>query len=137
MFTPLNRHVIILVYNITNINVINNYKIVQGDRESSTVSFDSNWRYCMTRAKNKYFKTIIYVFAITILLNVIAWNSVSFCDFYVENIFPLWAPLFGLFTEATGSSVGEIMLAIAIILVVLTVLFSSVLQILIYRVLAS
>ncbi len=71
-------------------------------------------------------KTIICVMLLTLVLNVVAWNSVTFCDFYIQNIFPIWGPVFGLFTELTGKAVGEMMLVIGILLVVLLVLLSVV-----------
>lgn len=61
---------------------------------------------------------------ITAILNITAWNSIGFCDWYVDHIFPLWGPMYGIFTELTGRSVGEIMIAIAAVLLVCTAVFS-------------
>lgn len=52
----------------------------------------------------------------TILMNVIAWQSNSFCDFYVKNIFPIWINTYGRITGLFSISIGEIMIALGLIL---------------------
>ncbi len=64
------------------------------------------------------------VFLLTVLLNVLAWNSEAFCDLYVEYVFPLWGPLYGVFTGLTRLSVGEFMIALGVMLLGLTAVFS-------------
>lgn len=53
---------------------------------------------------------------LTIALNLLAWKSMEFCDFYVENIFPVWHDIFGSLTDLSSKSVGEIMIALFVIL---------------------
>lgn len=72
--------------------------------------------------KNK--KTIIYIsIAIaTILLNVLAWSSKAFCDAYIAYIFPVWVNTYGRLTGVLPFSVGEWLLAAAVVLMVAAVL---------------
>lgn len=52
----------------------------------------------------------------TVLLNILAWLSRGFCDFYVEKIFPLWLNTYSRFTSVFPFSVGEILIISGIIL---------------------
>lgn len=67
---------------------------------------------------------IIYVsiVAVTVLLNVVAWNSNAFCDWYIKYIFPIWINTYGRVTGWVPFSVGEILLLLAVIAVVVWVL---------------
>lgn len=52
------------------------------------------------------------------LLNVASWKSISFSDWYVEHIFPIWLNTYARFTSILPFSVGEIMLVIAVLVTV-------------------
>lgn len=54
----------------------------------------------------------------TVLLNIIAWTSKDFCDFYVENVFPIWLYTYGRLTSLFSFSVGEVMIVILCVLLV-------------------
>ncbi len=56
---------------------------------------------------------------LTLLLNVIAWNSTAFCDNYMKYIFPVWVNTYGRLTGMFPFSVGEIMLGLAVVLAAL------------------
>lgn len=58
------------------------------------------------------------VAAVTIVLNLIAWNSTAFCDAYIQYIFPIWVNSYGRLTGLLPFSLGEIMLALGAGLVV-------------------
>ena len=61
-----------------------------------------------TRQKNKIPLIIkLLIFAITIFLNVLSWNSHAFCDWYIENILPLWVNTYSRFFSIFPVSVGE------------------------------
>ena len=62
------------------------------------------------------------IIAVTILINLISWNSRAFSDWYRENIFILWGPLYGTVTGITDRSVGEIMLGVATVLILLFII---------------
>ena len=64
---------------------------------------------------------IVYmcIVAATILLNIIAWNSNAFCDWYIKYIFPIWVNTYGRVSGLVPFSVGEILLLVAVIAVVL------------------
>jgi len=50
-----------------------------------------------------------------ILVNIIAWTSRSFCDYYVEHIFPVLGSTYSKITAAAFFSVGECMIVFAIL----------------------
>ena len=52
-----------------------------------------------------------------ILLNIAAWNSAAFCDWYIAHVFPLWVNTYGRLTGLFPFSVGEWLLLAGIILV--------------------
>ena len=60
----------------------------------------------------------------TILLNVAAWNSRAFSDWYMMNILPLWVNSYGWFTGLFPFSVGEFMLIAGAVLVIVAVLLA-------------
>ena len=49
-----------------------------------------------------------------VLLNVLAWKSTPFCDFYQKWIYPLWAQTYGRVTSQLPFSFGELLIAIAV-----------------------
>lgn len=57
-------------------------------------------------------RSIIFVSIglLTVLLNVAAWNSRAFSDWYIAGIFPIWVNLYGRVTGLFPFSVGEWML---------------------------
>lgn len=69
----------------------------------------------MKKRKSK----IIYISiaAVTVLLNVIGWNSTAFCDAYIAAVFPIWVNTYGRLTGLAPFSVGEIMLVLGVMLV--------------------
>lgn len=52
---------------------------------------------------------IVYIgiAALTALLNVAAWNSAAFSDWYIEYVFPIWVGTYGRVTGWFPFSVGE------------------------------
>ena len=62
----------------------------------------------------KYF--LLSAAGLAVLLNVLAWKSTVFCDFYVEHIFPLWLSTYGKWTSEFPFSVGEVMIVLAVTL---------------------
>mgnify|MGYP001018572649 CR=1 FL=1 len=67
----------------------------------------------------------IKVFAVvlgTVILNVIAWHSTAFCDFYVRYIFPVWVNTYGRLSGIWNFSVGELMIAVGLLMTAAAVL---------------
>lgn len=64
--------------------------------------------------------------AIAVVLNLIGWRSPSFCDWYVENIFPVWAESYGRFTGLFSFSVGEWLLYAGAFLVMLLLVWGAI-----------
>ena len=63
---------------------------------------------------HKYF--LLSAAALAVFVNVLAWKSTAFCDFYVKNIFPIWLNTYGKWTSAFPFSVGEVMIVLAVTL---------------------
>lgn len=57
--------------------------------------------------------------ALVVILNVAAWNSAVFSDWYIANVFPIWVNTYGRLTGLFSFSVGEWLLAAGVVLVVL------------------
>lgn len=72
--------------------------------------------------KHKRRYLYIAILAGVILLNITAWLSTPFCDFYISKIFPIWVNTYGRFTALFPFSVGELMLVAAVLLVVAVLL---------------
>lgn len=72
--------------------------------------------------KRRYLYIYIAILAGVILLNITAWLSTPFCDFYISKIFPIWVNTYGRFTALFPFSVGELMLVAAVLLVVAVLL---------------
>lgn len=62
----------------------------------------------------KYF--LLSALGLAVVINVFAWNSTAFCDFYVSRIFPIWLNTYGKWTSGFPFSVGEIMIVLAVAL---------------------
>ena len=62
----------------------------------------------------------------TILLNVAAWNSRAFSDWYMINILPIWVNSYGWFMGLFSFSVGEFMLVAGVIIVIVAILLGLV-----------
>lgn len=61
--------------------------------------------------KKKWKITIpISLIILSLCLNLAAWFSSSFCNYYVMHIFPVWVETYGRLTGMFSFSVGEIML---------------------------
>lgn len=83
--------------------------------------------------KRRYW-VLLGVIALMAVINVTAWESTAFCDFYVSNIYPLWVSTYGRLTGLFPFSVGEIMLVAGVILTIIAALLGIVAVILLmYR----
>lgn len=67
--------------------------------------------------KRRNFLILTGIVLATIIINIIAWQSTTFCDFYVKYIFPFWINTYGRLTGFCSFSVGELMIVIGLILV--------------------
>lgn len=64
----------------------------------------------------KKYAIIGSIWVMIIGINILAWNSTEFCDWYVAAIFPLVAEGYGRLTSFFSFSVGELMLIMAAVL---------------------
>lgn len=78
-----------------------------------------------TLSKDKKHKKAVILYGALafciVLLNLIAWNSNTFCDAYIKYVFPIWVNTYGRFTGLFPFSVGEILLLLGVCSVVLLV----------------
>ena len=58
------------------------------------------------------------LFVLFLMVNLLAWHSASFCDFYIEKIFPVLGGMYSMVTSIFPFSLGEWMLAAAVLFVV-------------------
>lgn len=54
--------------------------------------------------------------AFILLLNIVAWNSTGFCDWYIAHIFPIWVNTWGRVTGLFPFSVGEWLIAAGLLI---------------------
>lgn len=59
---------------------------------------------------------------LTVLLNVAAWNSSAFSDWYIAHVFPIWVGTYGRVTGLLPFSVGEWLIVAGLVLVALVLL---------------
>ncbi len=77
------------------------------------------------RSGSKSVRKIIFAAgaALVAALNIAAWNSAAFCDWYISYIFPVWVNTYGRFTGLFPFSVGEWMLIAGALLLAGAALF--------------
>lgn len=61
--------------------------------------------------------------AALIILRAVSWKSKSFSGWYAERIFPIWVNTYGRLTSLAPFSVGEIMLALAVLITLFGIAF--------------
>lgn len=61
------------------------------------------------------FRTMLFLWAVSAVLNIVAWNSTEFCDWYQAAVFPLWVNSLGRLNGLVSFSVGEVMITIGVI----------------------
>lgn len=76
--------------------------------------------------KKKTKKGLLIIGAVIILLNVAAWCSASFCDWYIANIFPIWVNSYGRIAGIFPFSVGEWLIAAGLVLAAMALLLGAV-----------
>ncbi len=77
----------------------------------------------MQKIKNWKTQTKIYfiIVGMVVLLNVIAWSSEPFCDWYIRYVFPVWVNTYGRLTGLFPFSVGEWLIVAGVFLVIAAV----------------
>lgn len=83
--------------------------------------------------KKRYWVVLISMILVSAVLNLLAWNSTEFSDWYVTYIFPIWINTYGKLTSLFPFSVGELMIAIGLVLVALALVFGIVAVIFLFR----
>ena len=95
-------------------------KLQEFTEENRLMTKHPEEKYSEKKSRKKR-ANILYasVVVLVIALNVLAWNSTAFCDWYIANIFPIWLNTYGRITGLFPFSVGEWLLAAGVILVAL------------------
>lgn len=78
----------------------------------------------MQKIKNWKTQTKIYfiIVGMVVLLNIIAWSSEAFCDWYIRFVFPVWVNTYGRLTGLFPFSVGEWLIVAGVFLVIAAVI---------------
>lgn len=76
--------------------------------------------------KKKSNRILAGLFLLTAVLNLVAWNSKSFCDFYVKHIFPAWVNTYARLTGVFSFSAGEVMIVIGVLSAIMAVMLGIV-----------
>lgn len=66
------------------------------------------------------------IIGLTIILNAMAWKSTAFCDYYTDAVFPAWQRVYGSLTGFSSYSIGELMIALFVILLAAAVILGFV-----------
>ena len=79
----------------------------------------------MDRGKLFRKSRLIYlgIVALVVVLNVAAWNSTAFSDWYIAHIFPVWVGTYGRLTGLFPFSVGEWLIGAGLVGLALAVAF--------------
>lgn len=67
-------------------------------------------------------KTYFIIAGMVVLLNIIAWSSEAFCDWYIRYVFPVWVNTYGRLTGLFPFSVGEWLIVAGVFLVIAAVI---------------
>ena len=67
-------------------------------------------------------KTYFIIAGMVVLLNIIAWSSEAFCDWYIRYVFPVWVNTYGRLTGLFLFSVGEWLIVAGVFLVIAAVI---------------
>lgn len=78
----------------------------------------------MQKIKNWKTQTKIYfiIVGMVVLLNIIAWSSEPFCDWYIRYVFPVWVNTYGRLTGLFPFSIGEWLIVAGVFLVIAAVI---------------
>lgn len=67
-------------------------------------------------------KIYFIIVGMVVLLNIIAWSSEAFCDWYIRYVFPVWVNTYGRLTGLFPFSVGEWLIVAGVFLVIAAVI---------------
>lgn len=67
-------------------------------------------------------KIKLFILILAVILNIAAWNSTAFSDWYIAHIMPILVNTYSRFTSLFPISVGEILIILGIFLLVLCII---------------
>lgn len=74
------------------------------------------------KAKHRGLILFWCIAAAVVLLNIAAWNSATFCDWYIAYVFPVWVNTYGRLTGMFPFSVGEWLIVAGLVVVAVATL---------------
>ena len=75
------------------------------------------------KTKRAFSLPIILTLVSCVIINLIAWRSAAFSDFYTDNIFPVLSGIYGRITSPIPFSLGEFLLVALVLYVGFSILF--------------
>lgn len=72
----------------------------------------------------KQWKLYITIMIVVLVFNVVAWNSTTFCDWYIQYAVPVWVNTYGRFMGLFPFSVGEILIIMGAALFIFDILLT-------------
>ncbi len=76
--------------------------------------------------RRRSFLSLLGIVIFIAIINVIAWMSTDFCDYYVHSIYPFWVNTYSRLTGIVPFSVGEIMIVSGLIITAIAVMLGFV-----------
>ena len=89
---------------------------IKAQEENTSVEQTENSEKTDKKSRKKLSKQFIALctlLAVMVILNIVAWESRAFSDFYAAHIYPLWTQTYGWLTSLLPFSFGEILIMIA------------------------
>lgn len=70
------------------------------------------------KKKRRRIRVLLFaaVLGLVLALNIAAWNSTAFCDWYIAHVFPIWVNTYGRITGIFPFSVGEWLIVAGLLL---------------------
>lgn len=90
---------------------------IKAQEENTSVEQTENSEKADKKSRKKLSKQFIALFtllAVMVILNIVAWESRAFSDFYAAHIYPLWTQTYGRLTSLLPFSFGEILIMISV-----------------------
>ena len=90
---------------------------IKAQEENTSVEQTENSEKTDKKSRKKLSKQFIALctlLAVMVILNIVAWESRAFSDFYAAHIYPLWTQTYGRLTSLLPFSFGEILIMIAV-----------------------
>ncbi len=72
--------------------------------------------------EHKQLVTLILIYLLCAVLNVLAWTVDGFSDKYADKVFPIWTSTYGRLTSLLSFSLGEVLIIIGVIFLLVSLI---------------